>query len=137
MRHEATLPARDVPLKIAPRRGVCLLPSSAASSVADGVRVTMATRWRQRSLRIAVDIGTNGEVILGSRAADGVPARPARPRGSADPPRHRGCAGRIDALTGTNDITVHTIGEAPPLAYAAGLTPCSRAGAGGKRSMAG
>ena len=81
MRHATTLAARDVPLKIAPEARVCLLPLVAGFVGADAVAVTLATRLADGdALRIAVDIGTNGEVILGSRArlmACSAPAGPA------------------------------------------------------------
>src|SRR5205807_1902435 len=68
MRHAAVLPARELPLKIAPEARVCLLPLVAGFVGADAVAVALATRLADSpALRVAVDIGTNGEVLLGSR----------------------------------------------------------------------
>src|SRR3989441_11330394 len=68
MRHAAVLPARELLLKIAPEARVCLLPLVAGFVGADAVAVALATRLADSlALRVAVDIGTNGEVLLGSR----------------------------------------------------------------------
>ena len=118
MRHAATLAARDIPLKIAPDARVCLLPIVAGFVGADAVAVTLATRLAESdALRIAVDIGTNGEVILGSRARLMACSAPAGPALEGAQIRHgmRGARGAIDRATVTDDIRVHTIGEAPPL----------------------
>ncbi|HEX5816380.1 MAG TPA: ASKHA domain-containing protein [Methylomirabilota bacterium] len=118
MRHPVTLPARDVPLKIAPEARVCLLPLVAGFVGADAVAVALATRLAETdALRIAVDIGTNGEVILGSRARLMACSAPAGPALEGAQIRHgmRGAVGAIDRVTVDDDIRVHTIGEAPPL----------------------
>jgi uncharacterized 2Fe-2S/4Fe-4S cluster protein (DUF4445 family) len=118
MRHAATLPARDIPLKVAPEARVCLLPIVAGFVGADAVAVTLATRLADSdALRIAVDIGTNGEVILGSRARLMACSAPAGPALEGAQIRHgmRGAQGAIDRVTVDDDIHVHTIGEAPPL----------------------
>ncbi len=81
MRHPLTLPARDLFLKLPPEARVCLLPLVAGFVGADAVAVALATRIDESpALRIAVDIGTNGEVLLGSRErlwACSAPAGPA------------------------------------------------------------
>src|SRR2546428_25602 len=87
MRHPLVLPARELFLKVAPEARVCLLPLVAGFVGADAVAVALATRiYESAEIRIAVDIGTNGEVLLGSRdrlRACSAPASPA-PQG---PPR--------------------------------------------------
>ena len=118
MRHAAILPARDVPLKIAPEARVCFLPLVAGFVGADAVAVALATRLADsNALRIAVDIGTNGEVILGSRARLMACSAPAGPALEGAQIRHgmRGARGAIDRVTIDDDIRVHTIGEAPAL----------------------
>jgi uncharacterized 2Fe-2S/4Fe-4S cluster protein (DUF4445 family) len=118
MRHAATLPARDVLLKIAPEGRVCLLPLVAGFVGADAVAVALATRLADTdALRIAVDIGTNGEVILGSRTRLMACSAPAGPALEGAQIRHgmRGAVGAIDRVTVDDDIHVHTIGEAPAL----------------------
>jgi uncharacterized 2Fe-2S/4Fe-4S cluster protein (DUF4445 family) len=68
-------------------------------------------------IRIAVDIGTNGEVLLGSRDhlwACSAPAGPALEGGQLRCGM-RGAAGAIDRVTIDDDVHVHTIGEADAL----------------------
>jgi uncharacterized 2Fe-2S/4Fe-4S cluster protein (DUF4445 family) len=118
MRHAAVLPARDVPLKVAPEARVCLLPLVAGFVGADAVAVALATRLGDHdALRIAVDIGTNGEVILGSRARLMACSAPAGPALEGAQIRHgmRGALGAIDRVAVGDDIRVHAIGDAAPL----------------------
>src|SRR5207247_11429987 len=68
MRHPLVLPARELFLKVAPEARVCLLPLVAGFVGADAVAVALATRiYESAEIRLAVDIGTNGEVPPGSR----------------------------------------------------------------------
>ena len=118
MRHATVLPARDLPLKIAPEARVCLLPLVAGFVGADAVAVALATHLDgSEALRVAVDIGTNGEVLLGSRDRLLACSAPAGPALEGAQIRHgmRGALGAIDRVTVDGDISVHTIGEAPPL----------------------
>jgi uncharacterized 2Fe-2S/4Fe-4S cluster protein (DUF4445 family) len=118
MRHPVTLPARELFLKIAPEARVCLLPIVAGFVGADAVAVALATRIGDRpEVRIAVDIGTNGEVLLGSREHLWAASAPAGPALEGAQIRHgmRGAAGAIDRATVGADIAVHTIGESDAL----------------------
>jgi uncharacterized 2Fe-2S/4Fe-4S cluster protein (DUF4445 family) len=118
MRHAAVLPARDVPLKIAPEGRVCLLPLVAGFVGADAVAVALATRLGETpALRVAVDIGTNGEVLLGSRARLLACSAPAGPALEGAQIRHgmRGAQGAIDRVSIDHDVHVHTISDAPAL----------------------
>jgi uncharacterized 2Fe-2S/4Fe-4S cluster protein (DUF4445 family) len=118
MRHAAVLPARDVPLKIAPEGRVCLLPLVAGFVGADAVAVALATRLGETpALRVAVDIGTNGEVLLGSRERLLACSAPAGPALEGAQIRHgmRGAQGAIDRVSIDHDVHVHTIGDAPAL----------------------
>ncbi|MGH7279798.1 MAG: ASKHA domain-containing protein, partial [Candidatus Rokuibacteriota bacterium] len=114
MRHALTLPARDLFLKIAPEARVCLLPLVAGFVGADAVAVALATRIGQApEVRIAVDIGTNGEVLLGSAErlwACSAPAGPAL-EGAQIRCGMRGAVGAIDRVAVEGDVRVHTIGE--------------------------
>jgi uncharacterized 2Fe-2S/4Fe-4S cluster protein (DUF4445 family) len=118
MRHALAVPARELFLKIAPEARVCFLPIVAGFVGADAVAVALATRIADtEELRVAVDIGTNGEVILGSRAhlwACSAPAGPAL-EGAQIRCGMRGASGAIDRVTVGDAIQVHTIGEAPAL----------------------
>ena len=118
MRHAAVLPARELPLKIAPEARVCLLPLVAGFVGADAVAVALATRLADSpALRVAVDIGTNGEVLLGSRERLLACSAPAGPALEGAQIRHgmRGAQGAIDKVTIDHDVRVHTIGETPAL----------------------
>src|SRR5256712_364574 len=62
LRHPVTLSARELFLKVAPEARVCLLPLVAGFVGADAVGVALATRiYESVEIRVAVDIGTNGE----------------------------------------------------------------------------
>src|SRR5881409_1577487 len=118
MRHAVTLSARELFLKIAPEARVCLLPLVAGFVGADAVGVALATRiYDSAEIRIAVDIGTNGEVLLGSRDRLWACSAPAGPALEGAQIRHgmRGALGAIDRVSVDDDIHVHTIGETDAL----------------------
>jgi uncharacterized 2Fe-2S/4Fe-4S cluster protein (DUF4445 family) len=118
MRHALVLPACDLFLKVAPEARVCLLPLVAGFVGADAVAVALATRIHESpEVRIAVDIGTNGEVVLGSRDRLWACSAPAGPALEGAQIRHgmRGALGAIDRVRVGDDVEVHTIGEAPAL----------------------
>jgi uncharacterized 2Fe-2S/4Fe-4S cluster protein (DUF4445 family) len=118
MRHPLEVPARDLFLKVAPEARVCFLPLVAGFVGADAVAVALATRiCASDEVRAAVDIGTNGEVILGSRQRLWACSAPAGPAFEGAQIRHgmRGAQGAIDRVVVDDDIHVHTIGEMPPL----------------------
>lgn len=118
MRHALTVSARDLFLRIAPEARVCLLPLVAGFVGADAVAVALATRiYEGDALRAAVDIGTNGEVLLGSAVRLWACSAPAGPAFEGGQIRHgmRGALGAIDRATVDDDLQVHTIGEAGAL----------------------
>jgi len=118
MRHAVTRPARELNLKLAPEAPVCLLPIVAGFVGADAVAVALATRLAERpELRVAVDIGTNGEVLLGSRERVWACSAPAGPALEGAQIRHgmRGARGAIDRVVVDDDVRVHTIGEGDAL----------------------
>jgi uncharacterized 2Fe-2S/4Fe-4S cluster protein (DUF4445 family) len=118
MRHPLVIPARHAQLKIAPEGRVCLLPLVAGFVGADAVAVALATRLADSpALRVAVDIGTNGEVLLGSRDRLLACSAPAGPALEGAQIRHgmRGAQGAIDRVSVDRDVRVHTIGETPAL----------------------
>ena len=118
MRHPLVLPARELTLKVNPEARVCLLPIVAGFVGADAVAVALATRiYETPEIRIAVDIGTNGEVILGSKARLWACSAPAGPALEGAQIKHgmRGALGAIDRVRIADDVEVHTIGEAAPL----------------------
>lgn len=117
MRHPLVLPARELFLKVNPEARVCLLPIVAGFVGADAVAVALATRiYESPEIRIAVDIGTNGEVLLGSREKLWACSAPAGPALEGAQIKHgmRGALGAIDKVWVEDDVRVHVIGEAAP-----------------------
>ena len=116
MRHPLTLGARELFLKVNPEARVCLLPIVAGFVGADAVAVALATRMDESpDIRIAVDIGTNGEVLLGSREHLWACSAPAGPALEGAQIRHgmRAALGAIDrAILENGDLRLHTIGDA-------------------------
>jgi uncharacterized 2Fe-2S/4Fe-4S cluster protein (DUF4445 family) len=115
MRHPVVLPAHELFLKVNPEARVCLLPIVAGFVGADTMGVVLATRLYESSeTRIVVDIGTNGEVVLGSKTHLWACSAPAGPALEGAQLKHgmRGALGAIDRVTITDDVEVHTIGEA-------------------------
>src|SRR5712691_7104804 len=116
MRHPLTLSARELFLRVNGEARVCLLPIVAGFVGADAVAVAFATRMDDSpEIRVAVDIGTNGEVLLGSREHLWACSAPAGPALEGAQIRHgmRAAMGAIDrvALAG-GDLRLHTIGDA-------------------------
>jgi len=68
-RHRSVdIKTRDLGLKIAPGAYVHILPIEAGFVGADNVGVLLAERpYEQDSMELVIDIGTNGELILGNR----------------------------------------------------------------------
>ncbi len=118
LRHALVLPARALHLKVNPEARLCLLPLVAGFVGADAVAATLATRlYEGDRVRAVVDIGTNGEVVMGTGArlmACSAPAGPALEGGQV---RHgmRGAVGAIDrAWLEDGDLRLHVIGEGAP-----------------------
>lgn len=119
LRHPVVLPARALHLKLNPEARVCLLPIVAGFVGADAVAVALATRiYESPVTRVAVDIGTNGEVLLGSRERLMACSAPAGPALEGAQIRHgmRAAAGAIDKVWLDEDgrLRYHAIGEGPP-----------------------
>lgn len=118
VRAPIVLPARELLLRVNPGAPVCFLPLVAGFVGADTMAVLLATRIDAGAeVRVAVDIGTNGEVIMGSRhglMACSAPAGPALEGGQI---RHgmRGAAGAIEAVEIGDDVRCRVIGGVPPI----------------------
>jgi len=66
--HSLNIKARDLGFKIAPGAYIHVLPLEAGFVGADNVGVLIAEEpYRQDSIELIIDIGTNGELILGNR----------------------------------------------------------------------
>jgi uncharacterized 2Fe-2S/4Fe-4S cluster protein (DUF4445 family) len=114
-----TLSARDMGLRLHPRGQVYAAPLVAGFVGADTVAVILATGMNEgRRLRLAIDIGTNGEVVLGTRDRLLVCSTAAGPafEGARIRCGMRAAAGAIDRvdLVG-GDLALHTLDDAPPL----------------------
>jgi uncharacterized 2Fe-2S/4Fe-4S cluster protein (DUF4445 family) len=113
--------ARDLGLRIHPRGQVYAAPLVAGFVGADTVGVILATGMHESPrLRLAIDIGTNGEIVLGTRQRLLACSTAAGPAFEGARIRYgmRAAAGAIDRVDIVDgDVRLHTIDEAP----AAGL----------------
>ena len=100
-----------------PNAWVYFLPLIGAYVGADTLAVIMATGMDLTDeIQLAVDIGTNGEMVLGSRGHLLACSAPAGPAFEGAEIRHgmRATAGAIDRVRIEEDVRVWTIGDAPP-----------------------
>ncbi len=118
VRRSLRIPARELGLRVHPNAPVCLLPIVGGFVGADTVGMVISTRiYDSRAIRIAVDIGTNGEVVIGSRGgltACSAPAGPAL-EGAQIQSGMRGAHGAIDRVRMDGDVEYHVIGDGLPL----------------------
>ena len=118
IRHPLVIPARALHLKINPEARVCFLPIVAGFVGADAVGAALATRLDESvSVRAVVDIGTNGEVVMGTRERLMACSAPAGPALEGAQIRHgmRGAVGAIDRVwVEAGDLRFHVIGDGPP-----------------------
>ena len=115
VRESLVVPAGELPLKGAPNAMVCFLPIVAGFVGADTVAAMLATRiFESDGVRVLVDIGTNGEVVMGSKdrlMACSAPAGPALEGGQI---KHgmRGAVGAIERVNLDDDVHCGVIGDA-------------------------
>ena len=111
--------AQEVGLEILPQAQVHCLPYLGAYVGADLVAGLLATGLAQNEgVRLLVDVGTNGEIILGSAERTVATAAPAGPafEGAQIQDGMRASEGAIEAVTITPDgIELQVIGDVPPL----------------------
>ena len=118
VRESLVVPAGDLPLKGAPNAMVCFLPIVAGFVGADTVAAMLATRiFESDGVRVLVDIGTNGEVVMGSKdrlMACSAPAGPALEGGQI---KHgmRGAVGAIERVNLDDDVHCGVIGDTAPI----------------------
>jgi len=118
VRESLVVPAGELPLKGAPRAMVCFLPIVAGFVGADTVAAMLATRiFESDAVRVLVDIGTNGEVVMGSKnrlMACSAPAGPALEGGQI---KHgmRGAVGAIERVDLDEDVRCGVIGDTAPI----------------------
>ena len=113
VRDAQTIPASEFPLKSVPHAHICTLPILAGFVGADALACVLATRLHDsEEIRALVDIGTNGEMVLGSRdrlIACSAPAGPAF-EGAQITHGMRGAQGAIERVEIGDDITCGVIG---------------------------
>ena len=118
VRRSLRFAAREVGLRVHSHAPIFLLPLVAGFVGADTVGMVIATRIHEsQAIRIAVDIGTNGEVVLGSRdglTACSAPAGPAL-EGAQIQSGMRAAHGAIDRVRIDRDVQYHVIGDGAPL----------------------
>ncbi|MGI9304425.1 MAG: ASKHA domain-containing protein [Gammaproteobacteria bacterium] len=111
-------PASELPLKTTPRAQVCLLPIVAGFVGADTMACVLATRiYESEEIRALVDIGTNGEVVMGSKYKLMACSAPAGPALEGAQIRHgmRGAMGAIEKVDINSEVHCHVIGSAPAI----------------------
>lgn len=118
VRHAQILRADEIPLKSAPNAQICMLPIIAGFVGADTVGTIIATRIHEsEEMRVMVDIGTNGEVVMGNKhrlVACSAPAGPALEGGEITHGM-RGASGAIEGVVIEGDVKNNVIGSVPPI----------------------
>ncbi|GMQ74869.1 MAG: ASKHA domain-containing protein [Gammaproteobacteria bacterium] len=118
VRESIVVPARDIPLKRASNAHVCLLPIIAGFVGADTIAAVLATRiYESEETRVMVDIGTNGEIVMGGKdrlMACSAPAGPALEGGQI---KHgmRAAIGAIERVTIDDDVEFEVVGDVPAI----------------------
>ena len=111
--------AQEVGLEILPQAQIHCLPYLGAYVGADLVAGLLATGLAQNDgVRLLVDVGTNGEIILGSADRTVATAAPAGPafEGAQIQDGMRASEGAIEAVTINSDgIELQVIGDVPPV----------------------
>jgi len=111
------LTAKDLGIAIHPEAHIWVLPNIAGWVGADTVGVILATDLpNHEDTALAIDIGTNGEMVMGSRrrlVACSTAAGPAF-EGAHLSCGMRAAEGAIDAVSIDGDVRWHTIGESAP-----------------------
>lgn len=118
VRDPLVIPAKDLPLKTTPNARVCFLPIVAGFVGADTMGAVLATRiYDSAEIRVMVDIGTNGEVVMGSRGKLMACSAPAGPALEGAQIRHgmRGAVGAIEKVAIGDDVECDVIGNAPAI----------------------
>lgn len=115
---DITLSARELGLQVSPEAPVVVLPNVAGFVGSDLVGVLLASKWEEDGrTRLAVDIGTNGEMALlhhGKTYACSAAAGPAF-EGAGISCGMRGAPGAIDSVRISDRIEVTTIENRPPI----------------------
>ena len=142
LKHTVRTTSREVGLQL-PTAEVILLPVVGGFVGADALGMILATGVdRGQGLRMTVDIGTNGEVVLGSEERLMVCSAPAGPALEGAQIRHgmRAALGAIDKVEIDEDVRIHVIGDVSPTGICGSgmidaLAACLDAGVLDKRGL--
>jgi len=118
VRTPIVLTAKELLLRVNPNAAVCFLPLVAGFVGADTMAVVLATQiYEGHDVRVAVDIGTNGEVVMGSGHGLMACSAPAGPALEGAQIKHgmRGAVGAIEKVEIGEDVTCSVIGGVPPI----------------------
>jgi len=112
-----TLPASEIGLRLHPQARLSTLPHLGAYVGADivaGVLATGLARARDDKLRLYIDVGTNGEIVLGSSKKTLATAAPAGPafEGAQIKCGMRASDGAIEGVQIDDDVHLQIIGGA-------------------------
>ena len=117
IRESITVTAGELGLNLAPEVPIYVLPNIAGFVGSDTVGVILASQMHTSArIKLAVDVGTNGEVALGSKSrliACSAPAGPAF-EGARIKQGMRAAIGAIDHVHISTDVTYSVIGHVPP-----------------------
>jgi len=118
IRHGYSCPARDAGLRVNAGAELCMLPLVAGFVGADTVAMVLATRlYAREQMCVAVDVGTNAEVVMGNHEkliACSAPAGPALEGGQVRDGM-RAALGAIDRVWIDGDVKLGTIGGVAPI----------------------
>lgn len=117
VREAANVKASDIGISINPLGNVYTSPNIAGFVGGDTVGVILATGMLHGdSIRLAIDIGTNGELVLATKDRVVSCSTAAGPAFEGARIRHgmRAAAGAIDKAVFNNGVHVTTIADAPP-----------------------
>jgi len=115
---DVTLAARELGLDVAPEARVAVLPNVAGFVGSDLVGVLLSSMWEDDGrTRLAVDIGTNGEMALLHRGKTYVCSAAAGPafEGAGISCGMRGGPGAIDSVTIDDTVRISTIDNRRPV----------------------
>jgi len=112
-----TVTAGELGLLLEPDTPIYVLPNIAGFVGSDTVGVILASKMsRSNQIKLAVDVGTNGEVALGSKARLIACSAPAGPAFEGARIKHgmRAAKGAIDHIQIDDDVHYSVIGDGPP-----------------------
>lgn len=117
IRDSVTVTAGELGLNLAPDTPLYTLPNIAGFVGSDTVGVILASEMHNSTgIKLAIDVGTNGEVALGSKErliACSAPAGPAF-EGARIKQGMRAALGAIDHVSIGSDVNYSVIGNVPP-----------------------